>query len=103
MFTIQSRLQSTPASLGREEIVVRRVTALGLRIPMRFVAAVSRWFATVRVHALNGDRIRERSLAGVTDHIEEQPRDRIRVERVNMRRSLARNFAAVFQLPCRPS
>ena len=91
-------------SLGRGvKIIIGGVIALGFRTFVRVIARVIAGFAAVRMHTLNRRHIRQQTtFSCMAFDIQEQPRNRVLIERVDMGDCFARDFAAVFQLPGRP-
>src|ERR1700729_2643034 len=80
----------------RVEIIVGRVGAFALRVFVCFIARVVPRFAAVGVHALYGRYLSQRAFTSMAHDVDQQPRDRIRIERVHMRRGFARDLAGVF-------
>lgn len=65
------------------------------------VTTVSLRLATVSVDTLDRRHTCQQTLSGMADPSQQQPGDGIRIQRVDAGHSLARNFAAIFQLPGR--
>lgn len=66
---------------------------------MRGVTPPRRRLTPMRMHPLNRRNRIQRALAAMAPHIHQQPGNRIRIERIHMRRGLPRHFAAIRQLP----
>src|SRR5271156_668783 len=83
-----------------EEVIVRRVAAFGFSLAMRGVAALGGRLAAVRAHPLNSGHVAKQAVSGMAHNVHQQPRNRVRIERIDVSHGFACDFATVFQLPC---
>src|SRR5215831_8164176 len=86
----------------REKVIIRRVTALCFRALMCLVAGIVSWLSSMRMHTLDLGYLRQCALAGIVDNVEEQPRNGIWIQRIDVSSHFARHLAAILQFPGRP-
>jgi hypothetical protein len=82
-----------------EEKIVGLIRDAGLHSNMLFVAAATWRFAALRIQALNVKDIAHRAAAFVTNCVQQQPGDRLRLGRRHISRRFTDHAAAVLRLP----
>jgi hypothetical protein len=81
------------------KVIIGGISALALGVDVGGVAAFCGRFAVVSVHALNGRDVEKQTVSGAADDMDEKPRNRVGIGRVDVGDGFTGDLAAIGQLP----